>query len=214
MQSYESSDVGVVDDEGRPQADRDNTSGALASLIAESAATDESQAVHEFFGLGYQQLRKLARRVRSGWHGCPTLGTTVLVHEAYIKLARYQVWSRGQFLALVARAMRQSLINYAEQQRAGKRGGAMRRTTLEDIVDTPESTDELLALDLALQKLERKNPRLGRVIECRFFAGLSVEETAEATATSPATVKRDWRLAQAWLRCALAGTQEGLSSPR
>jgi RNA polymerase sigma factor (TIGR02999 family) len=169
---------------------------------------DRSQAVDELFGLTYQQLRRLARRARSGWQGDPTLGTTALIHEAYLKLARDRdrTWDRTHFLAVASRAMRQVLINYAEHKRADKREGALHRTTLDGLQQPPEATEELLALENALQELERRNPRLGQVVECRFFGGLSVEETAEVTATSPATVKRDWRLAQAFLQRTLTGS--------
>ena len=174
---------------------------------------NQSQAVDELFNLDYHQLRRLAHRVRSGWQGDPTLGTTVLIHEAYLRLARDRVrgWDRAHLLAVASRAMRQVLINYAEHKRADKRGGALRQISLEETHLTSEASEDLLELERALQRLERKNPRLGQVVECRFFGGLSVEETAEATATSPATVKRDWRLAQAYLRRALAGAAPEVS---
>jgi len=115
---------------------------------------------------------------------------------------------------VVSRAMRQDLINYAEHKRTHKRGGSLHHTSLEHVyATTHEAPEELLALELALEKLERRSPRLGQVVECRFFGGLSVEETAEATATSPATVKRDWRLAQAYLRRTLDGSRDALQSP-
>lgn len=110
-------------------------------------------------------------------------------------------------MAVASRAMRQVLINYAKRKRADKRDGSRRRTTLDGLQQAPEATEQLVALEVALQELERRNPRLGQVVECRFFAGLSVEETAKVTATSPATVKRDWRLAQAFLQRALAASK-------
>jgi RNA polymerase sigma factor (TIGR02999 family) len=176
---------------------------------------NHSQAVDELFNFDYHQLRRLAHRVRSGWQGDPTLGTTVLIHEAYLRLARDRgrVWDRAHLLAVASRAMRQVLINYAEHKRADKRGGTLRQTSLDDVYLTPGAFEDLLELERALQRLERKNPRLGQVVECRFFGGLSVEETAEATATSAATVKRDWRLAQAYLRRALAGAPSVVSEP-
>jgi RNA polymerase sigma factor (TIGR02999 family) len=163
----------------------------------------------ELFGLDYEQLRRLAHRVRSGWQGDPTLGTTVLIHEAYLKLAhdRARAWDRPHLFAVVSRAMRQVLINYAERRRADKRGGALRQTTLSHVHAAAVATDDLIALDRALRQLEERSPRLVRVVECRFFGGLSVEETAEATDTSAATVKRDWRLAQAYLRHAMTGVR-------
>lgn len=170
------------------------------------AEDERAQTADALFGLAYQQLRTLAHRARAGWAGDATLGTTVLIHEAYLKLARDRdrPWDRAHFLAVAAHAMRQVLINYAERKRADKRGGALRRTTLDGLLQESDTAEELIALEGALRELERNNPRLGQVVECRFFGGLSVEETAEATATSPATVKRDWCLAQAFLRRALA----------
>jgi RNA polymerase sigma factor (TIGR02999 family) len=170
-----------------------------------------SQPIDELFNLDYEQLRRLAHRVRTGWHGDPTLGTTVLIHEAYLRLARDRgrAWDRLHLIAVVSRAMRQVLMNYAERRLADKRGGTLRQTTLEGVHSTPKAIEDLLALDAALRQLERQSPRLMRVVECRFFGGLSVEETADATDTSPATVKRDWRLAQAYLRRAMAGTSGG-----
>jgi RNA polymerase sigma factor (TIGR02999 family) len=169
---------------------------------------DRSSAVDELFGLAYPQLRRLARRVRLGWQGDQTLGTTALIHEAYLRFVRDRdrVWDRVHFLAVASRAMRQVLINYAQQKRADKRGGSLRQTTLDGLQQAPEAIEDLVALEAALQELERRNPRLGQVVECRFFGGLSVEETAEVTATSSATVKRDWRLAQAFLQRALTGS--------
>ena len=187
---------------------------AVAQFIAMTMESDRSQAVDELFDVAYQQLRRLARRARAGWQGDPTLGTTALIHEAYLKLARERdrAWDRAHLLAVVSRAMRQVLINYAQHKRADKRGGSLQQTTLDGLHQRPEATEELVALEVALQELERRNPRLGQVVECRFFGGLSVEETAEVTATSPATVKRDWRLAQAFLRRQLTGLSA--ESPR
>lgn len=166
------------------------------------------QPIDELFTLDYEHLRRLAHRARSGWRGDPTLGTTVLIHEAYLRLARHRgrAWDRLHLIAVASRAMRHVLINYAERRLADKRGGAWRQTTFDGIESTSTATDDLLALDAALRALERRSPRLIRVVECRFFGGLSVEETAEATDTSAATVKRDWRLAQAYLRRAMAAS--------
>lgn len=171
---------------------------------------DAAQTADALFGMSYPQLRRLAHRIRSRWSGDATLGTTVLIHEAYLKLARDRdrPWERGHFLAVAAHAMRQALLNHAERHRADKRGGALRRTTLDGLGGIADTDGELLALQRALCALERNNPRLGKVVECRFFGGFSIEETAAATGTSPATVKRDWCLAQAFLRRELAGAAE------
>ncbi len=181
-----------------------DTASACASDVP-MEVLEAPQTADVLFGLTYPQLRRLARRARVGWSGAATLGTTVLVHEAYLKLARTRErpWERRHFLAVVVHAMRQVLINDAEARRADRRGGAWRRTTLDSLPCDADDGDTLLALQRALCELERHNPRLGKVVECRFFGGLGIEETAEVTGTSPATVKRDWCLAQAFLRRAL-----------
>ena len=108
--------------------------------------------------------------------------------------------NRGHFFAVASKAMRQVLINYAEQKRAAKRGGGERDVTLvEGSAVSDDALDELLILDQALSRLENMSPRQSKVVECLFFGGLSVAETAEALETSPATVKRDWSTARAWL---------------
>lgn len=159
--------------------------------------------VDELFVAAYATLRRLARAQRHRWSGQETLCTTALVHEAYLKLSRQESlhWeSRGHFLRVAARAMRHILINYAERSRAAKRGGDEVHVRADEAPLIDESlTEDLLALHEALSRLERRNPRQAEVVECRFFAGLDVEETAEALAVSPTTVKRDWRRGQAWL---------------
>ena len=131
------------------------------------------------------------------------MNTTGLIHEAYMKVAgsdsgTYE--NRGHFFATAARAMRQVLINYAEKRSAQKRGGGAAEVTLyEDDAVTDGAMDELLSLDAALRGLEAMSPRQGQVVECLVFAGLSIAETAEALGISPATVKRDWATARAWL---------------
>lgn len=178
-------------------ADQDIT----AFLQAVGAGEDE--ALGELFTAAYAKLRGLAHAQRRRWHGQETLSTTALVHEAYLKLSRQgspQWRDRGHFFGVAARAMRHILINYARRSRAVKRGGGMARVPAEDarLMDE-QRTEELLALDEALTRLEGFSSRQARVVECRFFAGLGIEETAEALAISPATVKRDWRRSQAWL---------------
>lgn len=160
-------------------------------------------AMDDVFASVYPRLRRLARSRRRAWQGDHTLGTTALIHEAYLKVSsssapRYE--SRGHFFAVAARAMRQVLINYAEKKSAQKRGGGAAHVTLHerDMV-ADHALDEILTLDDALRKLEVLNARQARVVECLFFAGFTVEETAEALDTSPATVKRDWSAARAWL---------------
>lgn len=168
------------------------------------AAEDGSaEALDEVFELVYPRLREIARARRRGWRGSETMGTTGLVHEAYVKLAssgtaRFQ--NRAHFFATTAKAMRQVLINYAERQSARKRGGGAVDVTLyDDDAVTENALEELLALNAALEKLSALSERQAQVVECLFFAGLSIDEAAEALDISPATVKRDWSSARAWL---------------
>ncbi len=174
----------------------------ITELLALAGGGDEG-AMEDVLASVYPRLREIARARRRGWRGDETLNTTALVHEAYLKVAgrpgaRFE--SRGHFFAVIAKAMRHVLINYAEMKRAVKRGGGDRPVTLQegDLV-AEESLDEIIALNAALEKLEALHPRQARVIECLFFAGYEIAETAEAVDTSPATVKRDWTAARAWL---------------
>ena len=137
--------------------------------------------------------------------GARTIDTTGLVHEAYLKLVdqtRAEYRDRSHFFAVAARAMRQILVDEARRRSAGKRGGGVAAVTLEEDRHGGVSADAdfLLSLEEALQSLGRLDPRLPRVVECRFFAGLSEEETADALGISTRTVQRDWMRAKAWLR--------------
>ena len=155
------------------------------------------------FDAVYHELHRLAHAQRRQWQGDYTLNTTALVHEAYIKLvdqsqARYE--DRGHFLAVASQAMRRILIDYARARKARKRGGGLTRLDLDDVLAvSDEKVDELLALDIALTKLAALDERQARVVECRFFGGMTIPETAAALGVSPATVKRDWMTAQAFL---------------
>jgi len=159
-------------------------------------------SVDELVAAVYRELRKIAhhclRRERRGH----TLNTTALVNEAYLKLAGLDrvLWrDRAHFLSIAARAMRRVLVDYAVARKTRKRGGGQ-RVSLETVeLQIDHRLDDVIAVDDALTRLERLNTRLARVVECRFFAGLNVEETADALALSPATVKRDWTVARAWL---------------
>jgi len=169
-------------------------------LVAAGDGSDE--AMDEVFEVVYPRLKEIARARRRGWQGAHTMNTTGLIHEAYLKVAGggTSFENRGHFFATTARAMRQVLINYAEKQSAKKRGGGASEVTLyDDDAVTDDAMDELLALNEALKKLEAMSERQGRVVECLFFAGLNIGETAEALDISPATVKRDWAAARAWL---------------
>jgi len=185
-----------------PRETKDITKLLLASAQGQTGAMDQ------VFASVYPRLRELARSRRRRWKGNETLSTTALIHEAYLKLAdsdsRFE--DRGHFFAVAARAMRQVLINYAEYRAAEKRGGGAVKVPLQDsdLVEE-DALEELLDLEDALRRLEELSPRQAKVVECLFFGGLSVAETAEATDTSPATVKRDWSAARAWLQRELRG---------
>ena len=162
------------------------------------------------FGRVYEELRKRARGQRKRWKGDPILQTTALVNEAYFKLVGQndRSWeNRSHFFAVSAMAMRQVLIDRARRKRAEKRGGDAPRLSLEELREklgreaamSEEDAEAILILDDALQQLEEEHPRAARGVECRFFAGMTIEETAEALDVSTATVSRDWKQAKAWL---------------
>ena len=151
----------------------------------------------------YDELYALARQHRARWRGNDTLNTTALVHEAYLKLVGSEgadFDGRAHFLAVASKAMRHVLISYAEKQAAQKRGGGQADIPLDEaLLVAQEDADELLALEEALVRLEKADARAARIVECRFFGGLSAEETADALGISTATVTRGWRAARAWL---------------
>jgi RNA polymerase sigma factor (TIGR02999 family) len=180
--------------------------------VLQAVRRGDTRAADELFSLVYGELHQIAAGQRRRWGGNETLNTTALVHEAYLKLVRHEEadWeSRAHFFSVAASAMRHILINYAERQVAAKRGGGAAHVPLGDAdVVAAEAAEELLALDEALHGLARVHERSSRVVECRFFGGFGIRETAETLAVSPATVERDWAFASAWLRRALNGTRE------
>ena len=168
-------------------------------------------AFAEVYSALYDELHRMARAQRRSWSGDHTLDTTSLVHEAYLKLVDHRQTSwvdRSHFVAVAAKAMRHVLVNYAERRRAAKRGGGAVTVPLDDVSHLLgiDVADELLALHEALDRLAVLSPRQEQVVEARFFGGLSIEETAMALAISPATVKRDWQLASAWLQREMKAT--------
>jgi RNA polymerase sigma factor (TIGR02999 family) len=156
----------------------------------------------ELFSAAYEELRRLASLVKSD-DPRATLSPTTLVNEAFLKLAaspRFKVFSDLHFRRIVARAMRQVLVEAARRRNAAKRGRDVVFVTLEEsMVEGVTSAREVLALDAALDTLERLNPRQAEMVVCRFFGGLDVAETAAALDVSEATVQRDWRAVKAWL---------------
>ncbi|HEX6048449.1 MAG TPA: ECF-type sigma factor [Gemmatimonadaceae bacterium] len=182
----------------------------VTALLATTAGDETT--LERLVPLLYDELRELAHRALARERREHTLQTTALVHEAYLKLVddtKVTRQGRAYFFAAAARAMRQVLVDQARRRNAEKRGGGVAASSLDDNqigVDGFEA--ELLDLDRALDQLAERNPRHARVVECRFFGGLSVEETADALGTSPRTVKYDWALARAWLYETLHGEKE------
>ena len=161
-------------------------------------------ALDRLMPLVYEELRRLARHYMSRERPGHTLQTTALVNEAYLRLVdqeELRLENRAHFFGIAARLMREILVDHARSRQAAKRGGGQYRLSLTK-VDRPASGPDmnLLALDEALGRLEALDPQKSRIVELRYFGGLGIEETAEVIGVSPATVKRDWKLARAWLR--------------
>ena len=169
----------------------------------------DREAFDRMVPLLYDDLRKIAHwQLRRG-RSSPTMGTTVLVHEIYLKMAdqeRLNASDRGHFLAISAHAMRQVMADHARRRTAAKRGGDADPVPLDE---APQLADaearQLLDVDRALERLAERSERMARIVECRFFAGYTEEETAEALDVSLRTVQRDWMKARAWLREELDG---------
>lgn len=191
-----------------------NETQTTVARLLERLRGGDREAVDQLVALLYDELKELAARQRGRWRGNYTLNTTALVHEAYVKLlgqSRIEVESRAHFRALAARAMRHILCDYARDRSTQKRGGDLERLPLDELRTLPDpavfseqQSDTLVALDEALGRLEEIDPRQSKVVECRFFGGLTIEETATAVGVSPRTVKRDWAMAQAWLHREMA----------
>jgi RNA polymerase sigma factor (TIGR02999 family) len=181
-------------------------------MLANVGAGNQA-AFDELFPLVYAELRRIAAREMRREKPGRTLQTTALVHEAYLRLlkdASLSFENRAHFLGIAARAMHEILIEHARARSARKRGGGDVRLTLDDaVIGTAAPSIDVLAVDEALQRLARLDQRHARVVELRYFGGLSVEETAVALGLSPATVKRDWTLARAWLFRELSGSGGG-----
>jgi len=176
-------------------------------------ASGDQTALEQLTPRVYDELRRIAGRFMQDERPGRTIQTTALVHEAYLKLidvTNVDWQHRAHFFAVSAQIMRRILLDRARRRVAAKRGGAAPRLNLDEVPDLGAGrARELIALDDALNALAKVDPRKARVIELRFFAGLSVEETAEVLKVSADTVLRDWRLARAWLLAELGDTQNG-----
>ncbi len=179
-----------------------STSGVVTELLAKWRAGDQ-EALDALVPLVYNELRKAAHRYLRNERPAHTLQSTALVHEVYLRLRRREVQefeNRAHFLAISAQLMRQILVEYARGRNAAKRNAGY-RVMLDDTVNLFKARSvDLVALDDALKELARLDPRQSRVVELRFFGGLSTEETAAVLGISSATVKRDWSTARIWLR--------------
>lgn len=204
---------------GRPTAKRRRPTSLRLPIVAASqqrAATDlvlqlvhdDPATVNELLPLVYGELRRLAQRYMRHERPDHTLTTTALVHEAYLRLVdqtRVQWQDRNHFLGIAAIAMRRILVEHARRRNVQRRGGDRQRVSLSDLsIAQDDSADTLLALDEAMVRLAALSPRLVRVVECRYFLGLTEEETAAALEITSRTVRRDWIKAKGWLATALA----------
>jgi RNA polymerase sigma factor (TIGR02999 family) len=180
---------------------------ADVTQLLEALEVGDRNALDRLFPLVYEELRAVAHRQRRRLQGDDSLDTTALVHETYLKLvgqSRLSWESRAHFFATAAKAMRHILINYARDRRTQKRGGKHPTLSLDDLSGglkgaltlSDDNSDLLVALGAALERLEQLNERQSRIVECRYFGGMSVEETSVALGISTATVSRGWALAQ------------------
>jgi RNA polymerase sigma-70 factor (ECF subfamily) len=179
------------------------TDGRVTELLAAYRAGD-GEAMDRLVPLVYAELRRMAARHLRRERGEHTLQPTALVHEAYLRMVdqRDAPWQdRAHFLGCAAHLMRNILVDHARRRNAAKRGKGEARVTLGAAADVAQSTDvDLVALDDALRELEAIDPRQSRMVELRFFGGLSIEETAEVLGVSSAQVRREWTVVRAWLR--------------
>lgn len=170
--------------------------------LLDALSRGQPGAMDELFARVYDELRRMARAVRRRESG-ETLNTTALVHEAYLKLAgsdQLDVQNRRHFMRVAARAMRQVLVTAAHKKMTQKRGEGQTPLSFDEALHAGAAVPEqVVALDEALQRLEARDARQGQVVECRFFAGFSIPETAEILDLSTTTVNREWRMARAWL---------------
>ncbi|HEY1965895.1 MAG TPA: sigma-70 family RNA polymerase sigma factor [Acidobacteriaceae bacterium] len=187
-----------------------NPQGEVTSLLAAWGKGDQN-ALNELMPLVYNELHRIARRAWVGQDQGNTLQPTALLNEAYLKLtgaenASFQ--NRCHFFAVACTAMRQILVNHAKSRLAGKRGSGQMKLSIDDVqLAVHQEAAQVVALHEALERLEDVDSRKSRVIEMRYFGGLSIEETAEALGVSVITVNRDWRLARTWLMREINGEE-------
>jgi len=176
--------------------------GDVTALLNRLADGDQ-EAATQLVPLVYEELHRLAARCLRHEQPGARLQTTELLHEAYIKLTaqrRVRWQNRAQFFAVASQAMRRILVDYARTQHRIRRGGKQQKVSLDEVVlVSPDRTDELIAVNESLSRLEKLDPRQGRIVELRYFGGLTVDEVAEVLGISSKTVMREWNTAKAWL---------------
>lgn len=180
------------------------------SCLLHAWSDGNSNALNELLPLVYDELRRQARRFLRKERPNHTLQSTALIHEAYLNLVEQNHinWqNREHFFAIAANVMRRILVNYAHARHRKKRGGAAENLELDEtILNATQTMDvDLLALDEALTRLAKKDEQQARIVELRYFSGLTIDETAEILGISPATMKRDWKMTKAWLYRELSG---------
>jgi RNA polymerase sigma factor (TIGR02999 family) len=187
----------------RPSAEQRDR---ITDLLLELRGGDPG-AMDRLFSLVYEELRRIAHHQLQGERPGHTLATTGLVHETYFKLidqTRVEWRDRQHFFRVASWAMRRILVDYARRYQAVRRGGGLHRVSLDEQASVEERSETLLALDEALERLATLSQRLSQVVECRYFGGLTEEETAQALGVNVRTVQRDWAKARGWLQLELS----------
>jgi RNA polymerase sigma-70 factor (ECF subfamily) len=182
------------------------------TVLLKESALGNREALDQLLPLVYQELRQIADRYLRRERNEHTLQATALVHEAYLRLVdqKNTEWqNRAHFFGVAAQMMRRILVDHARAQQTAKRGSGGIKVSLEDVLEiSDEQMQGMIALDEALHTLEQLDPQKSRIVELRFFGGLSIEETAEALGIGTATVIRQWRMAKAWLYNEVTGGEE------
>ena len=194
---------------------RSGTTGPITALLTRLQRGDK-EAEQKLIAAVYPELRRIAAARLRGERRDHSLQSSDLVNEAYIKMAgltELEWRSRSHFFCVAARLMRQILTDHARARHAQKRGGSIRVETLDEALAIDrDGIVDILAIDEALDQLGRRDARVAKVVECRFFGGLSIEETAEVIGVAPRTVKRDWQFGRAWLRRRLSTSRSPADS--
>ncbi len=187
-------------------SENNHVNTAEVTVYLQEFSNGNKDALDKLYPLVYNELQKGAHRIKKQFYNLDTMNTTAIVHEAYLKLIQAgaaDLKNRAHFFYISARAMRQILINASLRKQTLKRGSNPKVMHLDDLQEgimlSDQTTEDLLLLNDALQKLELQDERQAAIVECRFFGGMTIEETALALNISPATVKRSWSYAKAWL---------------